>query len=201
MEVRRTKAGQTRKTILDAADAEFSLNGYSATGIGAIVLRSGLTKGALFHHFADKQKLAVAWIGEILAGGLREIWIEPLENARSLEDLLQICRQRCHQENAGDATSALVATAAEVAARDAVLGEALENVFAAWRAAVAALLERGRSGCWIHPSIQPQIEATLLVSAFAGFTVSLRLSPSQEPRAQFLTAIAAYLETLRVQAT
>ncbi|MEX1049258.1 MAG: TetR/AcrR family transcriptional regulator [Akkermansiaceae bacterium] len=199
MEPRKKQPEQTRNAILDAVDAEFSHGGYAATGIGAIVLRSGLTKGALFHHFADKQKLALAWIGEILARSLRELWIEPLERAASLDDLLQICRQRCSQGTVGDATSALVATAAEVAARDAVLGGAMETIFADWRAAVAALLERGRSGGWIHPSIQPPIEAALLVSAFAGFTVALRVAESPETRAQFLTGIAAYLETLRVQ--
>lgn len=189
---------QTRRTLLDAAAAEFSSHGYAATGIGAIVLRSGLTKGALFHHFSDKQKLAATWITETLADGIGELWVGPLEMAASLDDLQAICRRRCSDGAPDDATAALVAMAAEVGARDEILGEALESVYRAWRAAVAGLFERGRAGAWIHPSIQPELEAVLLVSAFGGFSVALRLSPAPETRQRFSSAIAAYLETLRV---
>lgn len=189
---------RTRQVLLAAADAEFSVHGYSATGIGSIVLRSGLTKGALFHHFPDKQKLAAAWIAETLAEGIAELWIIPLEMATSLDDLQAICRRRCSEGTSDDATSALVAIAAEVGARDGVLGEVLEGVFGTWRSAVAALFERGRTAAWIHPSIQPELEAALLVSAFGGFSVSLRLSPLPETRQRFSSAFAAYLETLRV---
>jgi TetR/AcrR family transcriptional regulator, transcriptional repressor for nem operon len=198
MRMSKKQPEQTRKALLAAADLEFSLHGYSATGIGAIVLRSGLTKGALFHHFPDKQKLAAAWISEILAEGVRDLWVSPLDGAASLDDLQAICRRRCSDGTPDDATAALVAIAAEVGAREEILGEALESVFAAWRGAVAGLFERGRAGGWIHPSIQAELEAALLVSAFGGFSVSLRLSPTAETRQRFSSAFAAYLETLRV---
>lgn len=199
MKVRRKQPIQTRQAILDAADFEFSLRGYSGAGLGGIVTRAELTKGALFHHFPDKRSLAAAWIADRLGAAMQQLWVAPLEAADSLDGLLKLCRLRCRELAATDATSALVAVAAEVAAEDPALGDALESLFADWRAAFAALLERGKAVGWIHPSIKPEFEAELFVAAFSGFTVSIKTSRKQETRNAFITALEGYLETLRIQ--
>lgn len=56
---RRTKddADKTRASILANAADLFETAGYSATSIDDICIRSGTTKGALFHHFKSKKAL------------------------------------------------------------------------------------------------------------------------------------------------
>jgi AcrR family transcriptional regulator len=44
----------TRRAILAAARQAFARDGYALTSLDAIVGRAGLTKGALYHHFASK---------------------------------------------------------------------------------------------------------------------------------------------------
>ncbi len=199
MKQRKKQPAQTRQAILDAADAEFSVLGYCASGIGGIVSRAELTKGALFHHFPDKRALAVAWVDERLGAGIDGDWVAPLAGATSLEALRDLCRQRCKELRAGDATSALVAVAAETAARDESLADALEGVFSAWRAALAGFFERGKAAGWIYPAIDPEAEAVMFVSAFAGFSVSAKTTRNPQARQLFLTAFESYLETLRAQ--
>ena len=48
----------------DAAIDVFGEVGYAAAGWGAIVERTGMTKGALYHHFDAKEPLASAIIEE-----------------------------------------------------------------------------------------------------------------------------------------
>ena len=199
MKQREKRPARTRQAILDAAAVEFSRHGYAGTGLGAIVARAELTKGALFHHFPDKQALAAAWIGEHLAGSIKELWVTPLEAMDSLDALRTFCRVRCLELHPGDATSALVALTAETAATAPVLGAALAAVLAAWREAVAALLERGKSGGWIHRSIQPVAEAGFLVAAFCGFSVTTQVTADEGIRRACATAVEGYLETLRAQ--
>lgn len=199
MKQRKKQPVQTRQAILDAADLEFSRQGYAGASLAGIVTSAELTKGALFHHFPDKQSLAAAWINERLAAGILQLWTSPLSNVDSLDTLMSLCRLRCKDLIPCDATSALVAVAAELAYRDDLLGAAFEQVFQEWRSAFAGALERGKLTGWIHPSIKPETEAVLFVSAFAGFTVTLKTSRSQDTRTPFITALEAYLETLRVQ--
>jgi AcrR family transcriptional regulator len=55
---RRVAQGEvTRQALLGAARATFGSQGYAATSLDEIVAAAGVTKGALYHHFADKESL------------------------------------------------------------------------------------------------------------------------------------------------
>jgi AcrR family transcriptional regulator len=64
MEVnRRTQADRTaatRTALIGAARALFAEDGFSAVGTQTIVAKAGVTRGALYHQFADKAELFVA---------------------------------------------------------------------------------------------------------------------------------------------
>ncbi len=47
----------TRRALVGAARELFARDGFAATGREAIVARAGLTRGALYHHFANKEAL------------------------------------------------------------------------------------------------------------------------------------------------
>jgi AcrR family transcriptional regulator len=67
---RRTQAERsaaTRGALVKAARELFARDGYSATGREAIVERAGVTRGALYHHFGDKEGLFRAVFEELEA--------------------------------------------------------------------------------------------------------------------------------------
>jgi len=60
MNVKRSKAEQSELTqgaLLQAAREIFTAKGYAATATEEIVQRAGVTRGALYHHFRDKEEL------------------------------------------------------------------------------------------------------------------------------------------------
>ncbi|MGB8387527.1 TetR family transcriptional regulator [Mycobacterium sp.] len=61
---RQVRSEVTRRKILDAAIDVFGEFGYAAAAWGAIIERTGMTKGALYHHFDSKESLASAIIDE-----------------------------------------------------------------------------------------------------------------------------------------
>ena len=60
--VPQARSEATRQKILDAAVDVFSEVGYAAAGLGEVIERAGMTKGALYHHFDSKEALATAII-------------------------------------------------------------------------------------------------------------------------------------------
>lgn len=61
---RQVRSEATRRKILDAAIDVFAEVGYAAAAWGTIIERTGMTKGALYHHFDSKESLASAIIEE-----------------------------------------------------------------------------------------------------------------------------------------
>ena len=47
----------TRGKLLQVARKLFATKGYAATSLDALVRRAGVTKGAFYHHFPDKQAI------------------------------------------------------------------------------------------------------------------------------------------------
>ena len=71
----------TRQRILDAAFQEIYEKGFRAASIDQILADTGLTKGALYHHFPNKNALGYAVIDEVVRGMIDETWIRPMEGA------------------------------------------------------------------------------------------------------------------------
>src|SRR3989442_15169406 len=71
---RRVEQGrQTRDRLIAAATRLFAENGYEGTSIEAVLQEADVSRGALYHHFANKEALfeAVLEGGEApLAGGI-----------------------------------------------------------------------------------------------------------------------------------
>jgi AcrR family transcriptional regulator len=60
--VRQARSEATRQKIINAAVDLFSERGYAATGLGDIIERAEMTKGAFYYHFDSKESLATAII-------------------------------------------------------------------------------------------------------------------------------------------
>jgi AcrR family transcriptional regulator len=76
---RQARALATRETILDAAAHEFAAEGYQGASLSKILERSGVTKGAMYFHFASKEAMARA-VADIMEARIPEVvadWVGP----------------------------------------------------------------------------------------------------------------------------
>ena len=64
----------TRRALNTAARRQFAESGYAATNTPAIAAAAGVTRGALYHHFADKQALFEAVVEEVSFGDVPEAY-------------------------------------------------------------------------------------------------------------------------------
>jgi AcrR family transcriptional regulator len=91
-----SRAVATRAALLEVGRELFAERGYAGVGTEEIVARAGVTRGALYHHFADKRALfravheeleqaLVAGIGEQIAG-IEDPWKLMLAGVRAFLD-------------------------------------------------------------------------------------------------------------------
>jgi len=95
-EARQGGAAATRAALLRVGRELFAQRGYTGVGTEEIVARAGVTRGALYHHFADKRDLfravheeleqaLVTDIGERI-GGIEDPWELMLAGVRAFLD-------------------------------------------------------------------------------------------------------------------
>jgi AcrR family transcriptional regulator len=89
--VRQARSEATRRKIIDSAVDLINEIGYPAAGLGDIIERAELTKGALYYHFDSKEALATAIIeegSEALLGAFRGA---VRSGSPGMEDILHGC--------------------------------------------------------------------------------------------------------------
>ncbi|MER6995312.1 TetR family transcriptional regulator [Streptomyces sp. NPDC000410] len=129
--VKQDRARRTHALVLDAAAAEFAAHGFAATNLQLVAARTGLTKGALYGHFASKAELAAE-----LTRQFEEHWRHLLDAAatgagsplRALHTLVTELTRRTQQDVRFTAGLRLVCEEAQSQGAAAVQLEALREL-------------------------------------------------------------------------
>ncbi|WP_281561046.1 TetR/AcrR family transcriptional regulator [Thalassomonas sp. RHCl1] len=70
----------TRQKILEISAEEIHQHGYTGASLSVILARSEISKGALYHHFANKQALGYAVLEEVFTPMFIESWQQALQH-------------------------------------------------------------------------------------------------------------------------
>ena len=84
---------QTRQKLLAAAFEEIHKSGFRAASLDAILESTGVTKGALYHHFGSKQELGYAVVDEVIRPFVEARWKPILNAANVIDAAISLCRE------------------------------------------------------------------------------------------------------------
>lgn len=148
---------QTRTAILEAAAAVFGERGYEATTVTEVYERAGVTKGALYFHFASKEELARA----ILDEAVTTEGIAPNElRLQELADIMLLMAYRLPREP--------VLGAALRLSVDLSSQQQFGTRWPEWSDLLTRLLAEARERGEVHPYIDDAEAARVLVGAWTG---------------------------------
>jgi AcrR family transcriptional regulator len=89
-----SRAEATRRALLASARELFGDKGYAATSVDEVVRHAGVTKGALYHHFKDKDQLFRAVVEEVkgeVTQAAASSYFETFDGADALETVHHTC--------------------------------------------------------------------------------------------------------------
>jgi AcrR family transcriptional regulator len=164
MIARQPRSEVTRRKIVDAAVELFNDVGYAGTGLGDIVERTGMTKGALYHHFASKEALAVAIINEGSATLLKTFQHISHSPAPALESMIHGVLVTVDLAN----TDKLVRMGAVLLRIFAKFSEASTLNYSAWLEEMGEQARRAQAEGDMRDDIDAQAAAEFIVSAILG---------------------------------
>jgi TetR/AcrR family transcriptional regulator, transcriptional repressor for nem operon len=191
---RRNDPEGLRSRLLDTAANLFQERGYNATGMREIMAAIGVSSGALHHHFPTKEALAMAVIADRVAPAVRELWIEPVRNSKSLSKTVaeifaglirsierQGFVQGCPLNN----------LAVELSYASPQYREPLQAIFQEWEKALAQRLSGTREGAHLDRA-QRSAAADFVIVTYSGAMNLAKASQSASPLRSAAATLAAW---------
>ncbi|MFE1177093.1 ScbR family autoregulator-binding transcription factor [Streptomyces sp. NPDC058773] len=175
------RAIRTRRVILEAAASVFDEQGYDRATIAEVLERAGVTKGALYFHFASKEQLALAVIEEQVV----DIAVQPQTiKLQEFVDSGQVLAFRLRSDpiQRGAARLAVEQGSNHLDRKQSMLS---------WTRFVEGLLNDARTRGEILESIDVRETAELFVGAFAGLQM---MSQALTNRADLSRRLTVFFE-------
>jgi TetR/AcrR family transcriptional regulator, transcriptional repressor for nem operon len=189
---------RTRERLLQAAFEEIYKSGFRGTDLETILRAAGVTKGAMYHHFASKEALGYAVVDEIIANITREKWFWPLQNAKNpIDALIGIIRSTSLRPAHLRCGCPLNNLSQEMAPLNEGFRRRTAKVFGDWQRAIATALRDGRERKMVRSDVDPDEAATFLLATYEGY-ISLAKSFQDVAGLQAgERTMISYLESLR----
>ena len=191
---------QTRETILDAAYDEFWKNGYRVANVDNIIKHTGVTKGALYYHFKNKDELGYAVIEERLHEEFLEKWIRPLETVSDpIEDILEVCRVNLIEEMTDDIVQhgcPLNNMIQEMSPQQEAFRTRLNLIYEMWFEALERVLRQGQDTGTVNTDVDVAAVARFIVAVIHGVTGETKNNRMAEMYTYSYQALALFMRQL-----
>jgi AcrR family transcriptional regulator len=189
-----------RSRILDAAFQEIHLHGFQGMRVDAVLEKTGLTKGAFYHHFCSKQALGLAVVDEVIYGRISIIWLETLRNSddpvNAIQDALEKAAE-CYGMEMLMLGCPLNNLAQEMSPIDEEFRQHISRIFQEWQQELVGVIERGIKAGRVQDGIDPLSVAAFILASTEGCIGLAKNERDLGPLVRCVDEMERYLETLR----
>ena len=198
---RRTGGGRdperTRRRLLDAGFREVYQRGYQSADLDAVLERAGVTKGALYYHFENKEALGHAIIEEVIGEMTRQKWLVPLQAGNPIDTLIRIVQNTGTEPVEMRGGCPFNNLSQEMSSLDEGFRKRLAKVLSGWRDAMADAFRRGQREGSVKRAVDPEDEATFVIAMYEGYISLAKNSQDAHLLKLGKKRMIGYLESLR----
>jgi AcrR family transcriptional regulator len=194
-------ADTTRQSLLQAAYEEIHRYGFQATSLNAILERTGVTKGALYHHFSSKLQLGYAVVDEHITVDLEKHWLEPLRQpGHPIDVLIETIRHMSDHYQREEITLGcpLNNLAQEMSAIDDGFRQRIDTLYKRWQISIETLLARGQQEGSVSTTFNPADTAFFILASLEGCMSIAKNAQSQDELIRCANGLTSYLNSLRI---
>lgn len=166
---------------MSAAFQEIHRSGFRSADLDTILAKAGVTKGALYYHFDNKEALGYAVADEIIASKVHQKWVQPLRNAKNpIDVLIRIFKAESLKREDVQRGCYLLNLSQEMSGLDEGFRRRTASVYKDWHDAMAEALREGQKRRVVRSDINANETASFLIAAWEGYAVLGK--NSQDPR-------------------
>ena len=161
---------RTRERLLQAAFREVYRSGFQSAGLDTVLAAAGVTKGALYYHFKNKEALGYAIVEEVIAPDMRAKWLRPLQRSKDpIDALIGIVQSESVRPEDVRGGCPLNNLAQEMSPLDEGFRKRLALVFHEWQEGIASALREGQTRGRVRRHVEPAQAAGFLIAMVEGY--------------------------------
>lgn len=193
-----SRARRTRQALIDAAFDEIRRKGFGRASLDDVLKRTGVTKGALYHHFGSKQELGYAVVEEKLGQALLETFLK-LRDEDPIGSITGSIRQavECLGDDEVGLGCPIANLAQEMSPLDEGFRERIDRLYQVWRDELAGMLRRGQQQGRVRQDVDPEEVATFVVASVAGGRVMAKSARDRRVLSACAEQLCTFLENMR----
>lgn len=190
---------QTRQKLLECAFEEIHRSGFRSASLDAILESSGVTKGALYHHFSSKAELGYAVVDEVIRPWVEANWKPAVEAKNPIDAAIQLCVQltKIRSEKALSCGCPFNNLINEMSSVDEGFRTRLKNILDDWRSGIIKALKQGQNHGVVRKDVEPVAAAAFVIAAIEGSIGLAKANQSREFLEAGMRGLIDYLEHLR----
>jgi TetR/AcrR family transcriptional repressor of nem operon len=189
---------RTRGRLLQAAFKEIHHSGFRSADLDAILAAAGVTKGALYYHFDNKEALGYAVVDEVIASNLDQKWVQPLRHAKNpIDVLIRIIQSESLKREDVQRGCPLLNLSQEMSGLDEGFRRRTAKLYKDWHDAMAEALREGQKRRVVRSDINANETATFLIAAWEGYVVLGKNSQDPRTMQSGQKRVSGHIESLR----
>lgn len=185
---------RTRQRIIEAAAQLFARKGFYGTSIADLAQATGLTKGALYHHFKNKDALFFAVIRAVRDTWMKAVGRDVLKAEDALTRLTVLFDNHARLVSE-DETICLVLNVLmiEMDGVNPAFATALQEIFVDLTLFVQRIIQKGQAAGQVRSDLDARLVALNIVGMLRGGGCSSRLGRMSEDYAETVATLKQML--------
>ncbi len=179
----------SRKQLMSAAIDSFARLGYQGTSIDRIARDAGVTKGAVYYHFRDKEELLFAAVRDRIGGFEKDVLkatTPPIDAITALRGVVDSCFFHATVSNHRRFIITLMVEALDTNPR---LSAEFRNILRRMRAFLVNVVRSGQEQGTLRPDIDAALAASVLMAGIMGAEIQHYQDQQEVDLRQVLDAI------------
>ena len=192
----------TRGKILFAAYKEIHCQGFQAASLSNILAHTGVTKGALYHHFPNKTELGYAVVDEVIARRINQSFIDPLKYFENpIDGFIELIRSSGETFSITDINLGCPLTnlAQEMAPIDEGFRTRLIDIYEKWHRSIAEVMTEAKEAGQIIDDADPYTLAVTIAATMEGAINAAKVAQDLDKLYYCGCGLIQYLQLIRKQ--
>ncbi len=191
---------KTRKNLLEIASCLFQQKGYNGTSLSDIINKAEVSKGALYHHFSNKQELLYAVVDELFKEQSKARW-EPLAKANDPIEAMALSIEEISENASQDDMCngcPIHNLLAELGATDDGLRVRIDGIFCSAQSSILNAIERAKELNQVSHTVDSKRVSTLIMCTLNGMPQMVTSCQNRDVFKEITSALSDYIRSFKI---